>query len=495
MSSVNIQIFSRWAFVNKRLLFNLLTISISKGISVSNMPNYRQNIFRIFAIFFFIAVPFVVVYSLGFDLNLADRQLSNTISINIETLPRGADISNSGKKILETPRELRAKDNQLIPLDISLPGFKTEKFIIWAPPKENTSARITRLALLPEKNDEIKSFDENLKVAFLSDYQLLVKDSDNFLIQQYSFTGLQGSAEKLNVVGKIDEIPKNNWLKLSEFSFWNPNKNLLITKNNNWSIYNLDIFTVKFTSVVSINENIFLGLDDQANLWQIDSNNQTFTFLDSNIQNLSFTQTPDNIWIRKNNKLHRLNRTLQEQGNFTLSDKVYTEFPANTNLLSSDLPTWKTMNVGSLYQGLLIQLYNELYYIPDNKPNEWEKLATNVNNFSVAGNSVFWLDSSNTLFSYNLFLKQWETISTLDIKDKPEDINLVYYPPWNRIIIYTPKNVYAIWFDKEIFNKNITKYFPVTWISDSSCFTNVLDKYQFCLKDNKLVNYKNLSLW
>jgi len=474
----------------------LLTISISEGISVSNMPSYRQNIFRIFAIFFFIAVPFVVVYSLGFDLNLADRQLSNTISINIETLPRGADISNSGKKILETPRELRAKDNQLIPLDISLPNFKSEKFIIWAPPKENTSARITRLALLPEKHDEIKSFDENLNVVFLSDFQLLLKDKDNYFIQQYTFTGLQGAPVQLDVFGKVDdEIPNKNWIKLSENSFWNPDKNLLVAKNNNWSIYNLNIFTVKFTSVVSIDNNYFLGLDDQGALWQIDLNNQTYTFLDSNIQNLSFTQTPDNIWIRKNKKLHRLNRTLQESNNFNLSDKVYTEFPDNTTFLSSDLPAWKTMNIGSLYQGLLIQLYNELYYIPDNKPNDWEKIATNVNNFTTAGNSVFWIDSSNTLFSYNLFLKQWETISVLDIKDKPEDINIVYYAPWNRVLIYTPNKVYSVWFDKEIFNKNITKYFPVTWISDASCFTNVLDKYQFCLKDNKLVNFKNLSLW
>jgi hypothetical protein len=473
----------------------LLTIYIPEGINVSNMPSYRQNIFRIFAIFFFITLPFLVVYSLGFDLNLADRQLSNTISINIETLPRGAEISNSGKKILETPRELRAKDNQLIPLDISLPNFKNEKFIIWAPPKENTSARITRLALLPEKNDEIKSFDENLKVAFLSDYQLLLKDNDSFFIQQYTFTGLQGSPEKLDVFGKIDEIPKNNWVELSGTAFWNPDKNLLVRKKNNWSIYNLNIFTVKFTSVVSIDENNFLGLDDEGALWQIDLNNRSFTFLDSNIQNLSFTQTPENIWIRKNKKLYRLNKALQEASNFNLLDKVYTEFPANTTFLNSDLPAWKTMNIGSLYQGLLIQIHKEIYYIPDNKPNEWEKLATNVNNFSTSGNSVFWIDNTNTLFSYNMFLKEWETISVLDIQDKPENINIVYYSPWNRIFVYTSNKVYAIWFDKEIFNKNITKYFPVTWISDSSCFTNVVDKYQFCLNDNKLVNYKNLSLW
>jgi hypothetical protein len=473
----------------------LLTISISKGISVSNMPSYRQNIFRIFALFFFIAVPFVVVYSLGFDLNLADRQLSNTISINIETLPRGADISNSGKKILETPRELRAKDNQLIPLDISLPGFKTEKFIIWAPPKENTSARITRLALLPEKNDEIRSFDENLKVVFLSDYQLLLKDKDNYFIQQYTFTGLQGSAEQIDVFGKIDEIPNNNWVKLSETSFWNPDKNLLVAKNNNWGIYNLNIFTVKFSSLVSINENNLLGLDDQGTLWQLDLNNNSYTFLDSNVQNLSFTQTPDNIWIRKNRKLYRLNRAVEDPNNFNLSDKLYTEFPVNTTFLSSDLPAWKTMNISTLYQGLLIQVYNEIYYIPDNKPNEWEKIATSVNNFSTAGNSVFWIDNTNTLFSYNLFLKQWETIAILDITDKPENVNIVYYSPWNRVLVYTPDKVFSVWFDKEIFNKNIIKYYPVTWISDSSCFTNVIDKYQFCLKDNKLVTYKNLNLW
>ena len=484
------------------------------------MPSYRQNFFRLFAIFFVIAVPFIIVYSLGFNINLGSRQLGNTMSINIETLPRGADISNNGTKILETPSELRAGDNQVIGLNVSLSGYKTEKFLIWAAPGQNTSARITKLFLLPEKSDEINNFREDRQVTFLSDYQLLIRKGSSYFIQQYSFIGVQNQLESIVKIGFINPETSFNFQKLSSTTFWDSNNNIVINKSKEgWKIINLNIFPQKFISLVKLEDSNFLALADDGLLWQLNTDSQNFTFLDSQVQDLTFTLTPDNIWLRKNDQIIRLNRNVPDSNSFSLSDNVYSKFPKTISLLSNNAPSTSQMRVESLYQGLLIQLETDLYYIPDYKPDEWVKLAGDAMVFTTSGNSLFWLDSTNSLHTYNLHLKVRETISNLDSQNdsknsavkviantlvdnssnKPDkslkNTKLFYYSAWNRLMIYNQGKVVSVWFDKEIYNKNMLGYKPVDWIDQASCYPEVVDRYQFCLKDNKLFNYKNLSLW
>ena len=460
------------------------------------MRSYRKNFFRIFAIFFVMAVPFITVYSLGFDLDLADRQLGNTTSINIETLPRGANISNNGKKIQETPRELRAKDDQTIPLDIALPGYKTEKFLIWAPPKQNTSVRITRLTLLPEKGDKVANFDNVQQTNFISADEILVKRNEKFYIQQFSFTGLQGSEIPVKNIGNVTSVSTNSWDELGDNAYFDADNNVILNKAKDiWSIINLNIFAQKFTAIAKTTDSTFLGLDDQNILWQFNTDLESIVFLDSNVQNLTSTLIPNNIWLEKDNNLIRLNRDVQDAANFILTDKVYSKFPVETYFFESSLPKSKQFTISSIYQGLLVQKQTNLYYIPDYKPEDWVKLASNAQNYLTTGNSLFWIDDNKTLQSYNLYLKEWEKISTLSFEDKPESLIIKYYSSWNRILIYSSNKVQVIWFDKEIYNKNILGYYPVEWINNANCSTNIVDRYQYCLNNNNLETYKNLSFW
>ncbi len=460
------------------------------------MPNYRHNFSRIFAIFFVIAVPFIVIYSLGFDLNLANRKLNNTISINIETLPRGADIINQGKKILETPQELKAKDNQTIPIEIKLDGYQPENFLVWASPDQNTSARITKLSLLPQKNDEIAKFENVKNLTFLSDSYLLAQRDNKFFVQQYAFTGAQGNLEEVKLTGIVTEITSNNWVNLGQNAFWNPKDNLVLNKNEStWTLTNLAIFPNSFSSLVVLEQSTFLALDTNNLLWQLNLEVESFIYLEDNIQNLTSTQTPNNVWLRKDNNLIRLNRGIQDVNNFILTDKIYSVFPEEISLIPKTVPAWKRMTLESLNQGLLVQIEQNLYYIPDYEPNEWIKLANNAQVYETSGNSLFWIDDQKIVHTYNLYLKEWNTIATLKLDENLENVKLSYYSSWNRIFVHTPNKVIAIWFDKEIYNKNILGYYTVEWINEANCYNRIVDRYQFCTKDSKLITYKNLSLW
>jgi len=146
---------------------------------------------------------------------------------------------------------------------------------------------------------------------------------------------------------------------------------------------------------------------------------------------------------------------------------------------------------------LVFQVDQKLYYVPDFAKNIPVLIGPEVFSWFAAGSSLFWLDRSFNLYVQNLNLNIQKFLSqfNLDSNLTYHQLRIFYYSKWKRLFIFTPKEVYALWFDKDIFNDTIVAYYPVLWVSQASCLSRISNDYQFCLLDGQLINYNNTYIW
>jgi len=460
------------------------------------LVHYRRSLFILFSIFFVVITPFLVIYSLGFDPNFETQKLSNTLNINIETLPRGAEVSGEKTGKWSTPIELKAMDNQTIGLNVQADNYLPEKFLFWGREGQNTTAKVTNLVLLPKNADITSDFNPNKALAFLSSNRILFYENEDLYLQIFSFGGLQGRKEEIKTTTER-LIEPGHWEVLSEKSFWSPSQNFLLVKlDSGWNLFDLNSLPIQSLSLAHNFDNQAIILDREKQLWLLNLETRDLNFLVEGIDGLDSSNSPDSIWFWQKEKIFRISKGLVDTENFSISDKLYSE---NEMLLKIDRTpnTFRDFEVASLFQGLLVKIKDNAFYIPDfNKDMEnWQVLTTNLQTFGVDTNTFFWLDKSNNLFSYNFLLKNQETLGRLELVGDPLDYRIHYYYNWRRLMVYSANQTYSVWYDKEILNKSILKYYPNLWIENSMCMAKIIDRFQFCIKDNKLQGYRNTALW
>ena len=73
---------------------------------------HRKSFFLIFAVFFVIISPVLIFYSLGYGFDVDSQQIENSLSIQIEPIPRRSKIVSGNAEIsVFFGGELKAKDN------------------------------------------------------------------------------------------------------------------------------------------------------------------------------------------------------------------------------------------------------------------------------------------------------------------------------------------------------------------------------------------------
>jgi hypothetical protein len=197
----------------------------------------------------------------------------------------------------------------------------------------------------------------------------------------------------------------------------------------------------------------------------------------------------------KKDSLYRLPRGSLSTQNFNLNDKIYSKSENRyftENQLKSRVTNFEVVNV---FQGILFKMEDTLYYVPDSDKSTWQTLASSVTVFGHDSNTVFWMDDKHNLFSYNFLLKLQESFGKMAADSDFSDIKIHYYKNWNRIFVYTKTNVFSIWFDKDLINSSVLKYSNVVWVDSAMCLPKVVDKFQSCIKDNRLTVFKNTSIW
>ena len=108
----------------------------------------RRNFFIIFAIFFVICLPFMVILSLGYSINTKNSQLRNSLSIKINTIPQQADIMINDELKSKSPSDISVPENQNLDLKVQLDGFVTQQFKLASENDSNSMIDLSGLWLL-----------------------------------------------------------------------------------------------------------------------------------------------------------------------------------------------------------------------------------------------------------------------------------------------------------------------------------------------------------
>lgn len=466
---------------------------------------YKKHLWLIFAIFFFAISPFLAVYSLGYSLDLDQKKLGNTIDIDINTVPRGANVWNNNYKVLTTPGSLKAKDGQLVSLNINKDDYLSERFDIWSQPNKNTTARIEDVYLLPAKHQIKEEGGDKKFITILSKNLLLFEKDKEIFVQLYGFSGLQGKPEIVKVSTMFDEeYTIGVWEDLLGDFYWQPETGWLLYKSGGfWNLLDLKQTQLTIDNVVRINDSSILILDADKKLWLIDLFSKIedleMFFLANSINGLSFTKSPDSVWLWRNNSLYSIPKgNIKLIGSNLESYQYLSHFDLLNSITSSKpiSPNNTIFAVKNVHQGLVFKIGQKLYYVADYEKNNPLLITNNSVSFASASNTVFWLDDSFGLYSFNLGINKQQYFGNIDILGSNlQNTRIFYYGKWERILVYSNDKVISIWFDKDILNESVVNYYFNDWIDDSFCKDAIYEDFQFCIKDNNFISYQNTEIW
>lgn len=457
---------------------------------------YRVIFLAIFAVFFVITTPFLVLYSLGYDLNFEQGELSNSISIVVDSRPRTSDVLTRDQVVLRNNGELRANDQQLIPIGIQQENFHAENFLIWSGDGENTTARLSPVWLLPTEYAQIEDDNSVQFISLLSKDEAIIKIDNEYFVQLYSFSGLQSAPEPIiNSAPTLISINDGiQWDSITENVYWSKNSELfLIRSGNRWNLFDSRTFISKPEYVAFVNSSELLLLDSNQTLWVWNHELNTFRFIESGFDAMSYTQIPNNIWLYRYDTIYRIN-TNQISDQIQFEDTIFTTSNA---LVDFDNKPNIFFEVENVYQGIYIHIENLLLYIPDYNQNDVIIISDNARKVFGEDDSIIWLDELEQVWVYNLDLKQLQNVTTIPELDnfEREDIDIFYYSLWKRILVYTPNTVDGVWYNKDLLNNSIVGYTPIKWVENHQCHEEMIDRYQFCIDNQKLVAYRNTSFW
>lgn len=453
----------------------------------------RQAIFTIFAVFFIVLLPFIIMLSLGYGFDIKKGSVTNNLTVKIQTFPRNADVLVGDRKF-QTPAELSVPSGQQTQIKIEKENFISEDFEFASNPNQNATARIDGLWLLPSAA-EAEFQTENI-LSILDKNYLLLDKNGTYGIANYSFAGIRDEFLEISNPSKI-KIQEGLWQTLLQNVFWNQEQGLMLYQKNNfqWEIVDLKIFPHSFVSAVSLNKNQVLLLNSNGDLWFLNLETKVISFVENNISGLAFTESPDMVWILQRDSIYRLERTGLDPVNLDLKNFKFsnsrTIFRAADSIDRQKFNNFVTKN---LFLGLVFKIGNNIVYVPDSNKESYKIITNDTKSIGTSGSSIFWLDAQNNLHTYNLLTQQERLIVLPQASfDSDAKVILSYYTSWKRLFVYDQKKLFTVWIDLEINNEAILNYSPFLWLENQSCFGAINNNYQFCSQQNKLLVYKNNS--
>ena len=457
----------------------------------------RRIIIVVLVLAFVVLTPFIIIYSLGYNLNFEQKNLQNSFSIQVDTLPYAASVTANNKFISGTPANLQTSSQNYIYLNVSKENYWSENFELKGSNNDNSSTRLINLWLLPKKPIVSKDLSNTAKKYTLIGQNLISFDLST---KQYLINSLSPDLSLINSQNisnlNLSEL-KSNFQKIDNFCYFNSqaSQGLLNFPNNKYLIdWTKPIASpvptsfpfAKVNSQVCVSNNLVWVLDDKNQLWQFNTQTQTISFLDNEIEALTFDSSTKSIWLKKQDTLFQL-----PQGGDLNIQSPNNKYLSNLSLINSSGALTK---VTSLFQGISLLNGTELIVIYD-KDKSIQHISSNAKAMFSYDNIIFWLDTQNNLFAWNFTLKQNILISRLDLGIKDTQ-TLFYDNDSKRLMLYNQNtkgkfDLYSFWYNKEISNNNIVTYSKIKWFEDiNGLIPSTSDKYQFVYQNDRLEVYK-----
>lgn len=469
------------------------------------LKKYRRLFFTVSLATILIITPILILFGLGYTINLNNYSLQNVINTRIETFPINSRITvNNGAGAFNTPTDLVLPVERDNNIKISRTDFVGEEFLIRGSRDRSSPVRITNLWLLSQNGNRLSDLPKDTEQRQIIENFVIWKKDEGLQIQRYSIGGLQGRVQTVNKLNEYTIDTQFDFHILSDSSLFDPINKILVWQkdsiwqslklNSDWIIPGRDPIALSKIldsqiSTVKINADVFLIKNSKGDLWSLDIQNQRITFVDSNVSGLYYDEKLRQIWLWQNDSLFRL--PINEQLN--LQNGLYLRDLQLSILSSKCLPQAEVcrFEASRFFQGILLRVDKELYFISDINRNWKVEISNKLVNFTVFEDTVFWLDTDQNLHAWNFQLENRVLLGQMP--DGNSDLRLDYFSGWRRLLIYSKNQTYAVWFDKYILNGNIVRYYPKEWIN-GQCVNKIVDRVQYCIRDDQIYFYQNNSL-
>ena len=252
----------------------------------------RRIIYISLIIFFIVATPLILAYSLGYSYDLQNKKIVQTGGFYLRSYPSGAKIFINDKQKNKTPRLI----SRLLPKEYKVKILK-DGFYPWEKQLKIDSRSVTeaRNILLVAENPEIKIILENL--------------SADFLLNRYFM-----KAEELKKADQANQTAKNilksNVFVLSgeQIFYLNPNSYLLYSSDANGE----DKTQISLSPLpkndykITVAGTWILALNNNGNLFILNQQTRIFDLIGTNVKNAFFSPdakkllyfTENEIWVR-----------------------------------------------------------------------------------------------------------------------------------------------------------------------------------------------------
>jgi hypothetical protein len=487
-------------------------------------PGYRRSFFNSFALFFIISLPFLIVFSLGYNFSLANSELENSLTVELNTKPDGAQIKTK-KNTYETPVQLKLPTQEAVELSIEKEGYVTEDYILQAPSQSNHIVRFRDLWMLPEEAHKVDSQLGYRPVKLLSQRWALLQKGEKLYMQRYSFGGWQGEPELVRLQNLTDfpEMSGEGWKSLAGNVFWNRKTQVVLQQGSQgqWGMYEVSLnnffggeesISEDIVSVVKLRASQFLMLTESEELWLWEQSEISYqekgsvselgslTFLEKSVKGMTAAEDSGIVWLWRGSSIYRIEKRQLQGEKFLLEDFVYTESRWLEEAARAKEDTeWGQFVSKSVFLGRAFKVGEKLVYIPDSNSQTWRVLATEVKYMGSGEGLLMWLDENQNLLVYDFEREEIQYVESLDWSEEEfesEELRLVYSSEWERIMVYAPRRTWSLWYSNEYVNSSIREYNLVEWVSQARCLPKIRENYQFCLNAEKeLLIYRNNSVF
>ncbi|GAB4145017.1 MAG: hypothetical protein OHK0017_04160 [Patescibacteria group bacterium] len=481
----------------------------------------RLTLVWITVIFFLCTAPWLAFYAIGYDIDLLNTDLINSMTIDVETGPDRAEVKvrgDFGKKTEYSNTSFRIPAGQFARVDFIRTGYLTDTFYLYGQKEENSLARLQKVNLLPSEptnlgqlNNKWENLDFVSRDLFI--FQNTEKDARNrWQIQQYGINGLYGDPQTISF--KSDLITESylvngnpqfrtnqsgKWEKINDQTYWNQlMQALLYRHNSSWVVWDAASAGLGKVKVVEMDDDhVLIQLTDLDNsLYLFNLNSNQLRFLGNNV--LDISSTSDSVWYVSDKNVYRITKNLDNfQNSINFQNEFILDTFPNIKSITAENVELKSYNI---YQGVVLKINGQLYYKPDNVPDRWRLIANNVRLFKYNRNSLFWFDNEGSFRNLNMELNEQVLIGKPAFKlDPTRIVDFVYYPDWHRYVFYyLPENsdklsVSSVWFNPDLVQNTISSYSWQNWLGEMrDCDLQIQSSFQVCLnQNNNFVTYRN----
>lgn len=449
----------------------------------------RQIFFRLYAIFFILITPFIVIYSLGYNFDWQNQTLSKNLFIKVQTLPRGATVKISDSKAYTTPTEIRLSSDAPQEVSIKKSGYVPEEFTVWSDLNRNTNTYLDKIILLPTSKEAISDLPSGSEaLALLPQSKILLYRDNQLLLQSYSTNSVNSPESVSGDINPDTFSNEDDWIYQNQDFIWNKDKKIILYRDEislKWRVEDLQETILGIENLARVSNSTFLVLDSDSNLYTYRPQDQRISFLDSGFQGLFGNPNSESIWLVKGNDIIRLNKNRVNYNNILESNEnfVYSS-------VARDFDFEGDLEVADIYRGVVVKAGTELYFLQETEPEIPNLLTNNAQDFTTTNNTVFWVNEGGLVQSYNFEFNIQKNLATFD--NISDTANLFYSNEFGRLILYS-EDIKTIWTNPTNRSSNIKEHSKNTWINNSLCQKYTEDRNQICIDNDTLIKYQNVS--